>query len=90
MAAPPRLPINLVLPINIDFKKWSHSLYLDLQLKTVPVNFEEDRWWDWAQEFVSINYFDGIAPLATKTSYPNKEDWRKWAKQFFSSLNALT
>lgn len=76
------------LPTNMEFEDWANRLNLDLlDGTTVPTIRSVDEWWDWASQFIAINNFDGRVPLATKSSYPKKEDWETWARAFVDSFN---
>ena len=85
------MTVLLTGPSNKTFKKWTEALNLDLRDgSTVPKVIDEDRWWDWANQFVGMNNFGGKLPSATKGVYPTVDSWRNWANDVVDSFNSRT
>lgn len=83
------MAVLLTGPSNKTFKKWTEALNLDFRGgTTVPKAMDEDRWWDWANQFIGMNSFGGKLPSATKGIYPTVDSWRNWANDVVDSFNS--
>lgn len=72
-----------VIPYGIGFNKWANQMSIlrpDLVL-SIPSKVED--WVEWASDTCIQNA--GIypsLPIPSRKTYPEVEDWRKWAAQF--------
>ena len=72
------MPI-IALPTQLDFMRWTSQLRLDLINYTVPIPQSQNEWRFWAAQFLQQNPTLQNIPTPTINSYPNPDDWRKWA-----------
>jgi hypothetical protein len=76
---------SIVLPMNIEFKEWASQIRIGLPDINFPLPFPIEQWRQWASQVVNFNNLHNI-PLPTDISYPNDEDWRKWAAFFINNV----
>ena len=74
-----------LIPVNITFKEWASQLISALPHMNMPIPGEIEAWRDWALS-VSLNNADMNIPRADKLSYPETEDWRRWAAYFIAAV----
>lgn len=79
---------TITSPVNISLRRWGSQLYIDLPTFTIPLPPLEpgEYWYDWANQIIKNNNLAGQVPEASKNTYPNPEDWRKWAAHFIKSF----
>lgn len=77
---------DLPNPVSMSFQQWGNLLSLTIPQYKVPIAINEENWIFWAKIFLIDNRLDGVVQVPNKYTYPNKEDWRKWATLLYMSL----
>lgn len=76
---------DIVLPIMIEFEEWSAQVRVTSNLD-YPNPTSQKNWWSWAQNVISLNDLIDL-PIPDKQTYPNEEDWVKWASFFIENTS---
>lgn len=77
--------VNIVSPIDISFKEWASQIRIDLPRVTFPIPPEVEKWRDWSSQVVNSNVLTNV-PFPTKITYPDDDDWKKWAAYFINNM----
>ena len=76
-----------IFPISISFKEWASQLRLSYPQLYLPNPFDVSEWRFWASQVILANNIPHPV-LPTHLTFPEHEDWRKWAVYFLSSLGS--
>lgn len=76
--------MSVVLPIEISFLDWAHSLFIDLPHLEIPIAVSEKDWQNWAVRLVEINQLSPNIPVPYTIN-----DWHLWAKFFLQNSSSF-
>jgi hypothetical protein len=73
----------------VTFEKWATDLTRSLPQLIIPLPMKEvGNWWQWANNFVSVNRLYNL-PLSNKGKFPVEESWRDWANLCIQDLQSI-
>lgn len=75
----------ITVPEYITFKNWADDLNRSIPRLEIPTVRDEEDWWEWASSLIMVNSLNNIS-VPDKLSFPNKEDWKKWAYTFIQGI----
>ena len=71
------MSIRLTLPTGMELRDWADQVVLDLDpYGTIGKLDNEERWQDWAVQFLNISTLKDNLPIPYFFS-----DWREWAER---------
>jgi len=76
-----------IFPIGISFKDWASQMKVNFPHLYLPNPLEVSQWRFWASQVVLANNVPNYI-LPTHLTFPEHEDWRKWATYFLTSLKS--
>lgn len=76
---------TITVPEYITFNNWANDLNRSIPRLQIPTVLDEEQWQEWALSLIMVNNLTNIA-LPDKHSYPEKNDWKKWAYTFIQGI----
>ena len=77
--------MTIMLPILTSFEQWANDLNRSMPMLVVPTPTRGVKhWWDWVNSLVDLNRLFEL-PDGDKSTFPEVEDWKKWAYLFIQN-----
>lgn len=75
------------LPTGKHFNDWLIDIARSNPTLNVPTPMKKTEWWDSANQLIALNSNTlSSVCLPSRTQFPKKEDWRRWAFFLITAL----